>query len=66
MVLTFYGVKVGECNIGELSIDNELMLTVPDGEQEPNHEDLPHGGRMSDGELSDLEVIDIILAGVVR
>lgn len=66
MVLTFYGVKVGECNIGQLSIDNELTLTVSDGEREPNREDLPSGGKMSDGELSDLEVIDIILAGVVR
>lgn len=66
MELTFYGVKVGNCNIDELSINNEFMLAAPHTESEPDLNDVFKDEEASDDELGELEVLDVILAGVVR
>lgn len=64
MNLTFYGIKVGTCGADNLSIDNEFV--VQPTEEQVTAEDIIEGKANTNREENELDVYDIVLAGVVR
>lgn len=64
MQLTYYGIKVGECNEDNLSIEKEF--TVKSKEEKITPEDIIDGKKSESDEQDELTVYDVVLAGVVR
>ena len=63
MSLIFYGVKVGTCMTDELSIDKEFLLQK---NQTPVTADEIVNGTRSNNFSGELEVIDVVLAGITN
>lgn len=65
MTLTFYGIKVGQCKSTELSIDKEFILQSSDTNT-VSVDQIMNGQINEEKPDGEMEVIDVILAGVIR
>ena len=64
MKLTYFGIKVGSCGENHLSIDKEFEFQP--AEDKTTAEEIVEGEKSADEEEKELDVYDIVLAGVVR
>ena len=64
MNLTYYGVQVGTCKQRELGIDKEFEFQPV--EEKTTAEEIVEGEKSADEREKELDVYDIVLAGVVR
>ena len=64
MKLTYFGIKVGSCGENHLSIDKEFDFQP--AEDKTTAEEIVEGEKSADEEEKELDVYDIVLAGVVR
>lgn len=64
MKLTYFGIKVGSCGENHLSIDKEFDFQP--AEDKTTAEEIVEGEKSADEREKELDVYDIVLAGVVR
>lgn len=64
MKLTYFGIKVGTCKREQLSIDKEFDFQT--SEEKITAEDIVGDKKIKDKEEKELDVYDVVLAGVVR
>ena len=64
MKLTYFGIKVGTCGENHLSIDKEFEFQPV--EEKTTAEEIVEGEKSADEREKELDVYDIVLAGVVR
>lgn len=64
MKLTYFGIKVGTCGENHLSIDKEFEFQPV--EKKTTAEEIVEGEKSADEREKELDVYDIVLAGVVR
>lgn len=64
MKLTYFGIKVGTCKREQLSIDKEFDFQT--SEEKITAEDIVGDKKIDNKEEKELDVYDVILAGVVR
>ena len=64
MKLTYFGIKVGTCGENHLSIDKEFDFQP--AEDKTTAEEIVEGEKAASEEEKELDVYDIVLAGVVR
>ena len=64
MKLTYFGIKVGTCGENHLSIDKEFHFQP--AEDKTTAEEIVEGEKSAAEEEKELDVYDIVLAGVVR
>ena len=64
MKLTYFGIKVGTCGENHLSIDKEFDFQP--AEDKTTAEEIVEGEKSVAEEEKELDVYDIVLAGVVR
>ena len=66
MNLVYYGVKVGTCTKEQLSIENEFTVTTSTMQETISVDEIINGSSQEKTSSKELNVYDIVLAGVIR